>query len=320
MCQTFVRAASFTMAMVACHPQSGGAQGKVAAWLDERKPAAWNQASRSIPASPKTPEPVDSKCRALARSSELDEDKRVRDQGWDLVGAYQGGWQIRVIRGTAGYDGMCRPRQYQDFVFIRGMFAGTLSPQPMDSRTDGALSRVFLRSGSEVVAEYDRYAADDPLCCPSRTTTVVFNASSDPPVVQPVSASSTEPRKTGSPSSAGLAGTSWQLVAFEGGDGTTLTPDDRTKYTIELGAGGRLAARIDCNRGRGTWKTSGSNQIEFGPMALTRAKCPTGSLHDQIVKQWASIRSYVRKDGHLFLSLAADGGIYELEPIAVTKK
>jgi para-nitrobenzyl esterase len=44
--------------------------------------------------------------------------------------------------------------------------------------------------------------------------------------------------------------------------------------------------------------------------------CPPGSLHDQIVKQWDYIRSYVIKDGHLFLSLMADGGIYEFEQMA----
>jgi para-nitrobenzyl esterase len=55
--------------------------------------------------------------------------------------------------------------------------------------------------------------------------------------------------------------------------------------------------------------------IAFGPLTLTRAKCPAGSLHDQIVKPWGNIRSYVVKDGHLFLSLMADGGIYEFEPI-----
>lgn len=102
-----------------------------------------------------------------------------------------------------------------------------------------------------------------------------------------------------------------QLVKFRGGDDTTLRPDDGAKYTIEFGAGGRLTARLDCNRGRGTWKSSGSNQLQFGPLALTRAKCPAGSLHDQIVKQWSNIRSYVIMDGHLFLSLMADGGIYE---------
>ena len=112
-----------------------------------------------------------------------------------------------------------------------------------------------------------------------------------------------------------FAGTSWQLVKFQGSDGTTLTPDDRSKYTIEFSADGQLTARVDCNRGRGTWKSSGSSQLQFGPLALTRAQCPAGSLHDQIVKQWSYIRSYVVKDGHLFLALMADGGIYEFEQL-----
>ena len=117
------------------------------------------------------------------------------------------------------------------------------------------------------------------------------------------------------PPNAGLAGTSWQLVRFQGGDGATLTPDDRAKYTIEFGAAEGLNARIDCNRGRGTWKSSGPNQIQFGPLALSRAKCPPRSLHDQIVKQWGFVRSVVIKDGHRFLSLMADGGIYEFQPM-----
>jgi para-nitrobenzyl esterase len=111
-----------------------------------------------------------------------------------------------------------------------------------------------------------------------------------------------------------LVGTSWQLVKFQGGDGTVLTPDDRSKYTLAFPDDGVLTARIDCNRGRGGWKSSGPNQLEFGPMAVTRAQCPPGSLHDQIVKQLPYVRSYVVKDGHLFLSLMADGGIYEFEP------
>lgn len=113
---------------------------------------------------------------------------------------------------------------------------------------------------------------------------------------------------------AALAGTSWQLVRFEGGDDTVLTPDDRSKYTLEFGSDGQVNARIDCNRGRGTWKSEGPNHLELGPLALTRAQCPSGSLHDHLVKQWEYIRSYVIRDGHLFLALMADGGIYEFEP------
>ena len=113
---------------------------------------------------------------------------------------------------------------------------------------------------------------------------------------------------------AALGGTSWQLVKFQGGDGAVLTPDDRSKYTLAFAADGVVNARIDCNRGRGGWKSAGPSQIEFGPMAITRAMCPPGSLHDQIVKQLPHVRSYVMKDGRLFLSLMADGGIYEFEP------
>ena len=112
-----------------------------------------------------------------------------------------------------------------------------------------------------------------------------------------------------------LEGTSWQLVEFQGSDDTTLKPDDGSKYTIRFETGGRLIVRLDCNRGRGTWTSAGPSQLEFWPLALTRAQCPPGSLHDQLVKHWPYVRSYVFKYGHLFLALMADGGIYGFEPI-----
>jgi uncharacterized lipoprotein YbaY len=54
------------------------------------------------------------------------------------------------------------------------------------------------------------------------------------------------------------------------------------------------------------------------PIAFTIAYEPDKIVADQIVKQWGNIRSYVIKDGHLFLSLMADGGIYEFEPVPKT--
>jgi para-nitrobenzyl esterase len=124
-----------------------------------------------------------------------------------------------------------------------------------------------------------------------------------------------EPRQAAASADARLQGTAWRLVTFQGGDDRTLTPDDRSKYTIEFLASGQLAARVDCNRGRGTWKATAAGQLELGPLALTRAKCADGSLHDQIARQCTFIRSFVIKDGHLFLALMADGGIYEFEPV-----
>jgi para-nitrobenzyl esterase len=122
------------------------------------------------------------------------------------------------------------------------------------------------------------------------------------------------PQQPAVQASTALAGTSWQLVKFEGGDGTVLTPDDKSKYTIAFGNDGRVSVRIDCNRGSGTYTSTQPPELEFGPLALTRVACPPGSLHDHIVRQWPFVRSYVMRDGHLFLSLMADGGIYEFEP------
>ena len=117
-----------------------------------------------------------------------------------------------------------------------------------------------------------------------------------------------------------LGGTSWQLVQFMGGNDKGLKPDDKSKYTLTFNTDGSVAVRVDCNRGRGSWKSAGHAQLELGPLALTRAMCPPGSLHDRIVKDWEYVRSYVIKDGHLFLSLMADGGIYEYEPMVPAKK
>jgi para-nitrobenzyl esterase len=111
----------------------------------------------------------------------------------------------------------------------------------------------------------------------------------------------------------GLGGTSWQLVKFQGGDGTVLTPDEKAKYTVAFGADGKMNVRFDCNRGFGGWNSPEKGRLEFGPMGMTRAMCPPESLHDHLVRQWPQVRSYVIKGGRLYLSLMADGGIYEFE-------
>jgi len=116
-----------------------------------------------------------------------------------------------------------------------------------------------------------------------------------------------------------LGGTSWQLVGVRGNGGKTLSPEERAKYAIEFGTDGRVTARIDCNQGRSIWTSSGPSRLVLGPLALTHAQCPPGSLHDRMVKDWNLVRSYEIKDSHLFLSLMTKGGIYEFEPIAVGK-
>ena len=199
------------------------------------------------------------------------------------------------VAGSDGCNQVTGSYELQGDVVRFGQMAGT----QMACLNTGEIDRGFrdaLKGAARLTIADDRLELFDA----TGARLAVFAAAAQ------ASAPSTSP---------GLTATSWQLVKFQGGDSTTLTPDDGAKYTIEFGGGGQLTARVDCNRGRGTWKSSGPNQLALGPLALTRAQCPPGSLHDQIVKQWGYIRSYVVKDGHLFLSLMADGGIYEFEPV-----
>lgn len=118
-----------------------------------------------------------------------------------------------------------------------------------------------------------------------------------------------------SSSGGSLAGTSWQLVKFQSSNDKTITPDIKNKYTLSFGNDGRASIRLDCNRGSGPYESKGPNQLEFGRFVLTLMMCPPGSLHNRIARDLGAVRSYIIKDNHLFLSLMADGGIYEFEPL-----
>jgi heat shock protein HslJ len=259
--------ATFVVATLAW-PTTGRGQERVATWLDETRPASWNTPGLTIPAAPNM-EPVEPRCREMARPPQLEEDTRLRAQNWDLVGAFEGGWEMLAIGGTAGYDGMCRPRQYQHFVFVHGLFAGTLAPQPMESRTDGALSRVFLQGKNRLTAEYLRYASTDPLCCPSKTTSVVFEVAGDRPVVIPVSASTAQSASSSS-ATASLEGPYWKAIELAGKP--TPAQEPQREAHLQFQAGGRVSGSDGCNRLTGTYQRSG-DRLTFGQMAGTQMAC-----------------------------------------------
>lgn len=111
-----------------------------------------------------------------------------------------------------------------------------------------------------------------------------------------------------------LSDTSWRLVKIVSMDDSVDEPDDRSKYTLDLRADGRAALQADCNRGTGSWTSESASRLTFGPIAATRALCPPGSLSEKYLAQFEWVRSYVMKDGHLFLATMADGSIIEFEP------
>ncbi len=127
--------------------------------------------------------------------------------------------------------------------------------------------------------------------------------------------------KTVPESPASLAGSQWQLVAFESMDDATgtQTPDNPGQYTMQLNADGSVNMQLNCNRANGTWTSTPSadgqtGQFSFGPLASTKALCPPPSMDEQITAQSQYITGYSLKNGHLYLSLMADGGIYEWQP------
>jgi heat shock protein HslJ len=136
-----------------------------------------------------------------------------------------------------------------------------------------------------------------------------------PMPAQSTSHTAPTPEPTGDSARFEFAGTAWRLVEILSMDDSVFTPSDRSHYTLAFAADGSATLRADCNRGTGTWSSQGPNQLQFGPIASTRAMCPPGSLSARYLAQFEWVRSYVTRDGHLFLATMADGAIIEFEPV-----
>jgi hypothetical protein len=88
---------------------------------------------------------------------------------------------------------------------------------------------------------------------------------------------------------------------------------------MRLKEDGTVAMRLNCNQATGTWSAEPSSEgtsgrFTFGPLAATRALCPPPSMDEQIVAHAEYVRSYLLKEGRLYLSLMADGGVYVWAP------
>ena len=183
---------SIPAVIVACVLLLGTALPSLAdgSWLDGDL-VSWNAAGMAIPAAPgEAFVPGDmAYCQPSVRPAETPEDLQVADRGWLLTAPYQLGWGIAVIEGFLRFDANCRPVSFQHFVFVDGVFAGTLAPEAMLPRLDGALFDVWM-GPDEVGALYDRYAPTDGLCCPSAQTRVSFvvERTATGPVVTPAQA------------------------------------------------------------------------------------------------------------------------------------
>ena len=165
--------------------QSGSPSPTGSGWLDRQTVANWNVVGGSLPIAPPVTHPRNSFCPPVNQGT-TDEVGTVLAAGWVVAYAPTARGNVVIVLGESGADGMCRPMQYQVFVFVKGRFAGTLSPVLMDSRADEAFNAASINeNGGEITARYARYYDQDARCCPSRTSTVTFSVDSTQPFVIP---------------------------------------------------------------------------------------------------------------------------------------
>lgn len=171
--RNFMQVRTFTI-ILAVLVFAGGAMAQTS-WLDRPLNTNWNNGNGVVPQAPRTLVAIETKCRDQIRNPESLSDRAITRAGWSLFGASQTYGAATVVSAMASVDGMCRPTQYNTFVFVNNRFAGTLSPTPMDSRTDGSLKDAALNSPTAITAVFNRYTSNDALCCPSQASTVTYS-------------------------------------------------------------------------------------------------------------------------------------------------
>lgn len=169
------------------------AQSSATRWLDAKTIANWNKPGMAVPRGPKSEyseEIAECEKRAAeesAKSPPTPETRQVAAAGWLGAAVEKRAGDTTIVFARNGVDGMCRPMDYQYFVFVKGRFAGTLAPRPMQSRTDGSAWLEEKPEAQRFSADFARYRRDDPLCCPARTSTVTYAVRETPggPLVVP---------------------------------------------------------------------------------------------------------------------------------------
>ncbi|QSQ16597.1 LppP/LprE family lipoprotein [Myxococcus landrumensis] len=173
------------LALGALPPEAPVATGS--AWVDTQPIPAWNKPNSPLPKAPKGNGQSlrTGPCARLARKPTTASDRALMKAGWTLLGPLKIFDTTEVITAAAEGDGMCRAMGFQVFVFVDSRFAGTLSPEPMSDRFDGAMGEVHILGAKNLSATVRRYSAEDPLCCPSREANVDYEVQSAPkgPVV-----------------------------------------------------------------------------------------------------------------------------------------
>jgi hypothetical protein len=187
---TVIKAIALTLLLTA----AAFAQAPEPTWLD-RPLSNWNKAARAVPRAVPNGETIADmmkRCPDLRTLRNTPGERALADAGWVPFHMFERQIvqrDVEIVGGLAAVDGMCRPADFNVFVFVAGQLAGTLSPGEMSSRRDGSVAGgIRLADDETIAADFARYADADPLCCPSGRVTVRYrlDRAAVPPVVVPV--------------------------------------------------------------------------------------------------------------------------------------
>lgn len=249
--------------------------GHTGAWLD-RPLVNWNTRSTELPppVAAIDREELQTRCPNLLRQPNSHIERELVDAGWLLYGSLQSFGLTRVVTTLSSADSMCRPLGYQAFVYFGDSYAGTLSPDAMDSLTNGALTTIRLISASSISAEFARYKQDDSSCCPRRISYVTYEASSDEPrfivpveIVTKSLCPDTRVSEILATSAARLFEVKWRLTEINGVALTTQNP-----YLRFEGAAKIWSANGGCNKVAGGFEIDGTN-LTLSSSASTKMIC-----------------------------------------------
>lgn len=129
------------------------------------------------------------------------------------------------------------------------------------------------------------------------------------------------PTAATAPAAPSLEGTSWRLASFQTNDDGSkpLRPGAPDGFTLSFGKDGRLAVKLDCNRGNGPWQAVATDAtggtLSLGPVATTRAMCPPDAVGTRLAQDLPALRTWRLQDNRLHTGLPADAGVYVWERI-----
>ena len=92
----------------------------------------------------------------------------------------------------------------------------------------------------------------------------------------------------------------WRLQSLRRADFSVVDIADPARFTARFGEDGRLSVRADCNSCGGTFALEGES-LTAGPLACTRAFCPSAPLDTQYVGILDGRSSVDVEDGRLVI-------------------